>query len=262
MALFYKRIKGCGANAEAALTYITFDTNTIAEKYKAYTNNNVTRYYISPNYFPTMGRSDGASDNPYLFGNLMTTQMIDPTQSVYGTYTLEVIGNTKDGDIAADKIIQVKKDNITILDDTEITGKVKFTSTVNFTADDSITATGIITSKTYIQAQYFNATSDIRAKENIQPLTINCLPIVKNLSIYSFDYKFDGSHSVGVIAQEAEEIQLGDFNLVNDNDSNGIDRFKTVKETKLTYILWKAVQELSEEVEQLKAELAQMKEGR
>lgn len=261
MALFYKRIKGCGANAESALTYITFDTNAIANQYKTYTNNGVTKYYINPSYFPTVGRSDGASDNPYLFGNLMTTQMINPTQSVYGTYTLEVIGDTKD-DVVTEKIIQVKKGNVAVLDNTEISGAIKFTSTVNFTADTSIATTGIITSSKYIQAPYFNATSDIRAKENIQLLTINCLPIVKSLPIYLFDYKFDGSHSVGVIAQEAEKIQLGDFNLVNDNDSNGIDRFKTVKETKLTYVLWKAVQELSEEIEQLKAELTQLKEGR
>lgn len=266
MALFYKRIKGCGVTGtdtavayDKRLTYITFSN---AEN--TYVNYN-TSNFISLDYLPILSRSDETNSNEVTFGHLLTSQMDSPVISFSNTWTFNVYdakGNSK-------KIVSFDYDGMSMAEDSAFKGNTTFSEgSTTFKhgvviENNSLTVKATESGKTcYIEAPYFNATSDIRAKENIQPLTINCLPIVKNLPIYSFDYKFDGSHSVGVIAQEAEKIQLGDFNLVNDNDSNGIDRFKTVKETKLTYVLWKAVQELSEEVEQLKAELAQLKEGR
>lgn len=255
MALFYKRIKGCGADAQYSLTYLTFSANPNTHE----TVNGVD--FISLEHSPLLSRSYTEKGTPTLtdYGYLLTSQMNKPVISFNQTCTFKAYSGTN----TPRDVVTFNYDGLTLGGNASIVGNSTFKGgKTTFAHNVTISNNAILHADSYIEALYFNATSDQRAKENIQPLTASCLNIVKNLPIYTFDYKFDGSHSIGVMAQEAEEIDLGDFNLVNDNDSNGIDRFKTVKETKLTYVLWKAVQELTDEVEQLKAELAQMKEGR
>jgi hypothetical protein len=63
-----------------------------------------------------------------------------------------------------------------------------------------------------------------------------------------YDKKADGTHDVGLIAQEVEEI-IPEF--VNEN-SEGM---KTVNYAQMVSVLIKAVQELNAEVVSLKAQL-------
>ena len=66
----------------------------------------------------------------------------------------------------------------------------------------------------------------------------------------------DPKLSVGLIAQEAAEHDLDGFNMVDNLDAAGENGdFMQMKESKLVYVLWKAVQELTDEVESLKAQL-------
>lgn len=110
------------------------------------------------------------------------------------------------------------------------------------------------------EALYFNATSDRRAKSNITPAEFSALDIIKQLPIYTFNYLNDPKLSVGLIAQEAAEYNLDGFNMVDNLDASGeFGDFMQMKESKLVYVLWKAVQELSAEVEELKAEIASLK---
>ena len=109
----------------------------------------------------------------------------------------------------------------------------------------------------YIQnscnALYFNATSDIRAKTKAQHASFKALNIVKSLPVYTFNYKETGSPSIGLIAQDAAKISFGsDFSLVNNETASGENGdYMTIKESKLIYILWKAIQEQQEQINYL-----------
>lgn len=103
-------------------------------------------------------------------------------------------------------------------------------------------ASGDFTAGT-ITATIVNATSDINLKENIKPLQ-NSIDALNQINGVSFEWKKDSSKSIGVIAQEIEEILP---ELVSEVDGN-----KTVNYNGLIGILIEAVKELSKEVEELK----------
>lgn len=109
----------------------------------------------------------------------------------------------------------------------------------------------------YIQnscnALYFNATSDIRAKTKVQHASFKALNIVKSLPVYTFNYKETDSPSIGLIAQDAAKISFGsDFSLVNNETASGENGdYMTIKESKLIYVLWKAIQEQQEQINYL-----------
>jgi hypothetical protein len=129
---------------------------------------------------------------------------------------------------------------------------------VNITT--ALAVTSSITSNSYCQALYFNATSDRRAKSNITPAKFSALQIVNSLPTYTFNYKGKEEKTLGLIAQEAAEFNLDGFNMVDNFEATGQDGdYMQMKESKLVYVLWKAVQELSSEVEELKAEIASLK---
>ena len=102
-------------------------------------------------------------------------------------------------------------------------------------------------------ALYFNATSDIRAKTKVQHASFKALNIIKSLPVYTFNYKETGSPSIGLIAQDAAKISFGsDFSLVNNETASGENGdYMTIKESKLIYILWKAIQEQQEQINYL-----------
>ncbi len=113
-----------------------------------------------------------------------------------------------------------------------------------------------LTVNSWCKAQFFNATSDMRAKEDITPLEFNALNFIKNLNIYSFNYKEGHQPSIGIIAQEVENIDIQGFSLVDNKEASGENNdYMSIKESKLIYILCKAVKELEAEVESLKAQL-------
>lgn len=94
-----------------------------------------------------------------------------------------------------------------------------------------------------LNASSFNATSDKRLKENIEPLK----PVegLLDLPLYTYDYKENGIHSLGCMAQDLQKIAP---ELVIEDD-NG---YLSVKESKLVYYLLMEVKNLRDEVEKLK----------
>lgn len=113
-----------------------------------------------------------------------------------------------------------------------------------------------------IQAVSFNATSDKRAKTNIKRLDQEkALDIVNKLPVYSFNYKKDNIPSIGVLAQEAAVYDgaIPNFSLVSNEQATGENGdYQTVKESKLVYILWAAIQEQSRQINQLKSQLKEL----
>ena len=111
------------------------------------------------------------------------------------------------------------------------------------TKEGNITNVKDITSSTTIQAQTFNSTSDFRLKDNI----IDFVPqkSILDLPIKEFDFKKDGSHHIGCIAQDLQKICP---ELVHE-DSEG---YLNIEESKLIYLLIHEVKELKKEIEILK----------
>lgn len=117
------------------------------------------------------------------------------------------------------------------------TGLIFKPSTSDLIIGGNLGVTGIVTSVDY------NSVSDISLKENIKPLE-NSLEKVCKLQGVSFDWKRDGSSTIGLIAQEVEKIYP---ELVGDN--NGI---KTLSYSNLVAVLIESIKELKNEIEELK----------
>lgn len=139
-------------------------------------------------------------------------------------------------------------------------------------ADAAITATSItLTSSSAavkctlgsVEATYFNATSDRRAKTNISAYNGNATELVKKIPIYTFNYLTNNSPSIGMIAQEAAMFDnaIPNFSLVNNEKATGENGdYMSIKESKLVYILWKAVQEQAAKIEELEKKIAWMEQ--
>jgi hypothetical protein len=96
-----------------------------------------------------------------------------------------------------------------------------------------------------ITATDFNSTSDINLKENIRPLE-DSLSKVLQLNGVSFDWKETQQPSVGVIAQELEEVFP---ELVRTGEN------KSVNYNGLIGVLIEAVKEQQKQIEELKKQI-------
>jgi hypothetical protein len=114
------------------------------------------------------------------------------------------------------------------------------------TTATSGTISGITTSSSYLyfvpstgtlNSQIFNSLSDINKKTNIE--TINSsIDIINKLRGVSFDWKDNGNHSYGLIAQEVEQV-------IPDIVSTGPDGTKTLNYDALIGFLIEAIKQLS-----------------
>ena len=102
----------------------------------------------------------------------------------------------------------------------------------DLTVGGNVTATG------------FYESSDIRLKENIQPLNYG-LKEIEKIDTHTWNWKKDGAEDIGVIAQELETILP---ELVKTNEEG----YKSVNYTKLVPILINSIKELSNQVKALK----------
>lgn len=99
------------------------------------------------------------------------------------------------------------------------------------------------------------AGSDRRLKTNIKPAEKSGLDLINALDIVQFDWKDGSGHwDFGIIAQDAGKL---DENISAGEETE--DSYLTLNLMYLTDILLKAVQELSFEVEKLKAEVEVLK---
>ena len=113
-----------------------------------------------------------------------------------------------------------------------------------FQVDNSgnATATGNVT-----------AYSDVRLKENIQPLE-NSLDKVMRLRGVSYTRKDTGSHEIGVIAQEVEDV-IPEFVHISDGvatDENALADVRSVDYGRMVSVLIEAIKEQQAQIEELK----------
>ncbi len=98
------------------------------------------------------------------------------------------------------------------------------------------------------------AYSDERLKTNVNTID-NALDIVDQLRGVSFDWKRNGEHSIGVIAQEVEKVlpELVVTGEAKNPDTEEVEEVKSVDYGKITGVLINAIKELRAEVKELKA---------
>lgn len=253
MAVFYKWIKGCTEDANltsGSWSYIKWTSG-------------LPQLYVNSG-----GKNDslsGAKD----FGTLISTNVgSDVTVSDNWNFN---------GALVKAKAVYLNSINANNVDTIQVQSPISFTSgttfnnsanfnqgvTFNKTADfkGAITMTkeATITSSAPITAPYFVATSDVRAKDNVELWNYTALNLVNATPVYSFNYKSDHDRVVSILAQDLLENQPENLDLVNDKNADGINKFMSIKSDKLTFVLWKAVQELSDKINKLEAEIENLK---
>lgn len=182
------------------------------------------------------------------------------------TGTFETTGTTKSGGKLTVQSggAQIVAGGLTVTsgDITANSGSASFSGTTYSGGKLTVNSGGAaITGDTVItngkcQAVYFNATSDKRAKTDIKPLEIDALDLIKRVQLYSFKYKDSDLPSIGILAQDVQDVNIEGFDLVDNKQASGIDMdYMSIHESKLTYILWKAIQEQQKEIDELKAQI-------
>ena len=96
----------------------------------------------------------------------------------------------------------------------------------------------------------FGSPSDIRLKENIEPIT-NALDKVSQLGGYTFNYKKDPNRLTGVIAQEVEKV-LPEAIYTSKGLNEDEEEHLVVRYGNMVGLLIEAIKELKTEIEELK----------
>lgn len=119
---------------------------------------------------------------------------------------------------------------------------------------------GAIYSGSSCNATFFNATSDKRAKENIQLATYNALELIKKLPVYIYNYKNQTETVTGILAQDLLEAQPKELELVSNINACGENNdYMSIKHDKLMFVLMKAIQEQQQQIERLEKEIQKLK---
>lgn len=238
MAYFFNHIKGLTEQGTKCLTYIKWSNTAATDT-------------LSVQSVPTI------TNNGKDYGHIITQNAADQQVNYLSIAKLYIKG-AKSSFIYNNDKQQINYDGKIFLEELEATN---FTSS---TADISTELTintdkvvlsnnGTVVAKGKIEGLYFNALSDRRAKTNIYPIADGALDIVMNTPVYTFNYIKDNAESCGVMAQDLPEDYSFDF-----IDRSNPDLLK-IHESKLVYLLWKALQEQQLEIRQLKDELKELK---
>ena len=86
--------------------------------------------------------------------------------------------------------------------------------------------------------------SDRRRKDNFESINERYLPVVENVPVFYYTYKNSDKQQVGIIAQDLEKVWPSHSQcFINIQNTSELLNQRSLYETKLTYILWKALQE-------------------
>ena len=98
---------------------------------------------------------------------------------------------------------------------------------------------------------FSSTTSDMRLKDNIEPIS-DALSKVNALTGYTFTYEKDGRQSVGLLAQEVEEVlpsAVANRKLpLQKSDDN---EYKTLEYNQTIALLVESIKELKQKVDEL-----------
>ena len=287
MAVYYKWIKGCseGSTLDSGLwSYIRWGS---AKNASSSTNNLPTlETYIGRNgeskgdlgYFLTNKAAGVEIEESWVFQKPIKLNYTDTRKM--GAYiggknsdtAIQFVGTDGFGFFTSDSennithhlsIAGRSKPQVTITNLYAQAGaKAENLSIGGFSApDNGLGVEGKIESNNSVHAPYFNATSDMRSKENIKKLPFSALSFINNLSVYQFNYKGKEDTIPGVLAQDVLNCQPEGMSLVDNIEASGENGdYMSIKEDKFIFILMRAIQELKEDNDNLRYELNQLKQ--
>lgn len=152
-----------------------------------------------------------------------------------------------------DYILDIGESGITSNRTLTMSGSNKIVCGINQTIIDS----------TKVEAPYFNATSDRRAKEDPLPFNGKALDIINQIQTFTYKYKDTKQVSYGVMAQDLLDIKINDFSFVENAAATGENGdYMSVRESKLVYLLLEGIKELQIEVNDLRKEVEELKNGK
>ena len=275
MALNWQHIKGVYGSGNALVyTYLEFLADQDSTP-KLYTGN-INTSTPTPNtdgikYWGNILTTGGMAQTitkPINFGILASCRFYDNIQINFGT-------STKNTYIQYDSKVPtllINSENNIILDAQNIIfGRspadnkfITFKNNVTLESNKTLTcgdSTKI--NKDYIQAPYFNATSDRRAKTNIQPFNGSALAIINKLQTYTYNYTNSKIKSYGLMAQDLLDVDLNGFSFVDNKTATGKNNdYMTIHESKLVYLLIEAVKEQQTQINELKQKLEELTNGK
>lgn len=296
MAVYYKWIKGCATNANLSSglwSYLKWGEGTSGTSVNnlptLYTSNGrVGEPSNSLGYVLTNDATGVNINKEWVFNNNIkmnnsnkgTSLVIASHQDFYKITTTNDFCFLSGGSIALGvnldsnfnyRCIHIvppsKKDSfdnarVNILSDLYIGGS---TTNENYIAHFS--RSGAITIKAPLEvkdnpvlAQFFNATSDKRAKENIQPAVYKALDLINKLPVYTYNYKNNTETVTGILAQDLLEAQPKELDLVSNINASGENGdYMSIKNDKFMFVLMKAIQEQQEKINHLEEELNKLK---
>ena len=260
MAAFYKYIKGYmsdgataqyiffnqdagknGASIKDNRPYFSRESNPLDTKDPSDTSKDFKHYLVSEDgnhTFSGINIFSGATT----FNNATTftgTTSFNVTPSFNNGVTITDFINIACSEDNTDKTFIIKKGTKTLVtfNDSDANG-VKFEQALS--------------SGVSVTAPFFNASSDRRLKTNINTVEDSVLPLITSTPVYTFNYKKHPTIPViGIMAQDVLDKNINDFNLVKESSGG----YYEIKESKMIYILWKAVQEQQKQIEALQARL-------
>lgn len=262
MAIFYKHIVGVGDDAtklnNGFWTFIEFSNGEDGKSYS-----------------PCIQYSDARNGNPKSLGQIIVSEP-NAGQEIFGPVTFSggsvTIQNKDEKNKVVDTITEIKSGIIDFHKPITIENTLNVKDTATFEKsvkignaplsqepDGTLKVDAKFRSTNSITALYFDTTSDIRAKQNINLANFAALEFVNNVPVYTYNYIYSNVPSFGIIAQDvlANEPKWGNnFSLVDCQKATGENGdYMQIKESKMVYVLWKAVQELSQKVDDLEEKL-------
>lgn len=225
---------------------------------KTVNNTTTQNYLLNPEQFSDANNWSAEDGTVKTLGDIITTS--GPGQTIYKNLTIYENNKLYVHKIDFDTVKFEANTGLKVYKDANLIYFLLNTSGI--TVKSAATFEKTITCSDQITAVSFNATSDKRAKTNIKRLDQEkALDIVNKLPVYSFNYKKDNIPSIGVLAQEAAVYDgaIPNFSLVSNEQATGENGdYQTIKESKLVYILWAAIQEQSRQINQLKSQLKEL----
>ena len=182
---------------------------------------------------------------------------IDYPLADFNTLSSSYIRNSVDIDTG-----YLRASNIALLSPATTAGRLVAASSDggDFTFDDLVFVdfSGNLTATADMNATDFNMSSDLRLKENIEPLSYGLAEVMRLQPVrYNFKHQPKSDQRIGFIAQDMEAI----IPEVVKEHALGIDEMpnqKTISYSVLTALLTKAVQEQQHEIDQLKEKINQL----
>lgn len=257
MAIYYKWIKGCapGASIDKGLwTYLKWGSGTDGATTANTSISNLPHIYT---YIGKQDNPEKENDLGYILTNNATGVNITTTWNFeqgikFGKEdqtTFKIFSFGKPdllGDVDFDGGSYVFKSNLKC-------GNLNVGDTIGTKALNAQT----IAVTESCSAKYFNATSDMRAKYDINTFNFSALELIKKLPVYIFKYKNgDGSAIPGIMAQDLLREQGCSLDLINNKEASGENGdYMSIKESKLVYILMEAIKEQQIKIEELEYKL-------